>query len=199
MIRIINRTKSLSMNDQLSYITFIYVSLIIVCSIVVGFFFKNTIQKSKFVIPYIIIHTIIIEVGFYMVISYNFDTQEGSFLKTISILEVFLYGCFVMYYLYNLQKENRKLTKELKTYISHNKYQSFYFLLEENALTNTTFTIQEVRVLKCIHQGMSNSEIAETLFVSYNTIKFHIKNIYKKLEVKNRKEIQQKLFQIQIE
>jgi len=43
-------------------------------------------------------------------------------------------------------------------------------------------------VLKFIAKGYKNSEIAEKLFVSQNTIKTHIKNIYTKLNVRNRVE-----------
>jgi len=45
---------------------------------------------------------------------------------------------------------------------------------------------RETEVLEHIASGMSNSEIAEKMFVSTNTIKTHIKNIYSKLDVKNR-------------
>jgi len=45
---------------------------------------------------------------------------------------------------------------------------------------------REIDVLTLISKGFSNNEIAEELFVSQNTIKTHIKNIYLKLDVKNR-------------
>lgn len=45
---------------------------------------------------------------------------------------------------------------------------------------------REAEVLKNIALGYKNSEIAEKLCVSQNTIKSHIKNIYIKLDVKNR-------------
>lgn len=51
----------------------------------------------------------------------------------------------------------------------------------EEPLTN-----MEQTVLRLMSQGMKNSQIAEFLFVSPNTIKFHIKNIYSKMHVKNR-------------
>jgi LuxR family maltose regulon positive regulatory protein len=40
--------------------------------------------------------------------------------------------------------------------------------------------------LQCLAQGMSNQKIAEALFVSPNTIKTHMRNIYSKLGVNNR-------------
>ena len=48
---------------------------------------------------------------------------------------------------------------------------------------------QEIKVKKYIIDGKSNKEIAEELFISLNTVKTHITNIYSKLNVSNRKEL----------
>ncbi len=48
---------------------------------------------------------------------------------------------------------------------------------------------REKDVLKCILEGKSNSETAGELFISENTVKFHIKNILKKTGTSNRKEL----------
>ena len=58
----------------------------------------------------------------------------------------------------------------------------------EEKLRDFELSERETEVLKFIAQGYKNSEIAEKLFVSQNTIKTHIKNIYVKLDVKNRVE-----------
>jgi LuxR family maltose regulon positive regulatory protein len=47
---------------------------------------------------------------------------------------------------------------------------------------------QEVRVLRLLVTGMSNADIARELVVSTNTIKTHVKSIYRKLNVKSRDE-----------
>ncbi len=52
---------------------------------------------------------------------------------------------------------------------------------------------RESEVLYLIGAGYSNTEIAEKIFVSANTVKFHIKNIYLKLDVKNRVEALNKM------
>lgn len=47
---------------------------------------------------------------------------------------------------------------------------------------------RELEVLREMASGKSNREIAECIFVSENTVKFHLKNIYLKLDARNRTE-----------
>jgi len=47
---------------------------------------------------------------------------------------------------------------------------------------------REVEVMRLIIDGMSNSQVAETLFISKNTVKYHLTNIYLKLGVRRRSE-----------
>lgn len=55
---------------------------------------------------------------------------------------------------------------------------------------------REYEVLILIAQGYSNQEIAETLFVSLNTIKTHSSNVFLKLDVKRRTQAVQKAKEI---
>lgn len=52
----------------------------------------------------------------------------------------------------------------------------------------TNLSERELEVLLKLSNGTNNKQIAEDLFVSTNTIKAHIKNIYKKLHVNSRAE-----------
>ncbi len=47
---------------------------------------------------------------------------------------------------------------------------------------------QEARVLKLLAAGLSNGEIARELVVSTNTVKTHVKSIYRKLNIRSREE-----------
>jgi ATP/maltotriose-dependent transcriptional regulator MalT len=47
-------------------------------------------------------------------------------------------------------------------------------------------TRREVSILKRLESGLSNKEIAESIFVSEGTLKWHLHNVYNKLNVKNR-------------
>ncbi len=51
---------------------------------------------------------------------------------------------------------------------------------------------RELEVLEKLAEGLSNQEIADKLFVSLNTTKTHISNIYSKLNVKRRTQAIQK-------
>ena len=43
-------------------------------------------------------------------------------------------------------------------------------------------------MLALIAEGKTNNDIAETLFISERTVKFHVSSILSKLKVKNRTE-----------
>ncbi|MEO9510888.1 MAG: response regulator transcription factor [Flavobacteriaceae bacterium] len=57
---------------------------------------------------------------------------------------------------------------------------------------------REYEVLVEISKGLSNREIAETLFVSESTIKTHVSNILLKLDAKRRTQAIQKAKELQI-
>ena len=50
----------------------------------------------------------------------------------------------------------------------------------------TELTNREMEVLRLIARGMSNSNIAEELFISENTVKGHVSNILSKLQLADR-------------
>lgn len=58
---------------------------------------------------------------------------------------------------------------------------------------NYGLTQRETEIMELIATGIGNEEIADKLFVSKNTIKFHIKNIFIKLDVRNRVQALQKI------
>lgn len=84
--------------------------------------------------------------------------------------------------------------------VEHIRHQSFYLLMKqmlegEKASSEGVFVAQSVKdrltrreleVLNFMARGMSNTEIAERLYISSSTVKTHTLNLYSKLEVKNR-------------
>jgi DNA-binding NarL/FixJ family response regulator len=49
-------------------------------------------------------------------------------------------------------------------------------------------TGRELEILRLVAGGASNARIAETLWVTEQTVKFHLSNVYRKLKVANRTE-----------
>ncbi|AEG61202.1 response regulator transcription factor [Desulforamulus ruminis] len=52
--------------------------------------------------------------------------------------------------------------------------------------TPSPLTEQQIAIARFVAKGLTNREIAEQLYLSENTIKFHIQNIMRKMEVHNR-------------
>ncbi|MFM7024163.1 MAG: response regulator [Flavobacteriales bacterium] len=53
---------------------------------------------------------------------------------------------------------------------------------------NSPLTERETEILSLLAAGKSYNNIGDTLFISKDTVKFHLKNIYIKLQVNNRSE-----------
>ncbi|KAA9325647.1 LuxR C-terminal-related transcriptional regulator [Adhaeribacter soli] len=86
---------------------------------------------------------------------------------------------------YKVQKTGKtkipdSLLRKLKLTIAKREKQA-KVIIPEN------LSSREVDTLQLIALELSNQEIADKLFVSLNTVKTHVKNIYAKLEVDNRK------------
>jgi DNA-binding CsgD family transcriptional regulator len=47
---------------------------------------------------------------------------------------------------------------------------------------------RELEILRLVAEGHSNAQLARMLWVTEQTIKFHLSNIYRKLDVANRTE-----------
>lgn len=58
--------------------------------------------------------------------------------------------------------------------------------INEQELSNLGISKREYEVLTLLGTGMSNQEIADTLFISQNTVKTHTSRLFEKLGVKNR-------------
>ncbi|WP_317206238.1 LuxR C-terminal-related transcriptional regulator [Tenacibaculum piscium] len=77
---------------------------------------------------------------------------------------------------------------ELKNNVSNAKRVSV-----EDRISLLDLTKREAEVLQLIVKGYQNTDISKELFISANTVKTHIKNIYVKLDVKNRVQVIKKV------
>jgi len=58
----------------------------------------------------------------------------------------------------------------------------------EPQLDHPELTRRELEILRLVAEGFSNAELAKMLWVTEQTVKFHLSNIYRKLNVSNRTE-----------
>lgn len=65
---------------------------------------------------------------------------------------------------------------------------SWLFRAPQKSSRSEPLSTREKAVLALVAQGYTNAEIAQQLTVSINTIKFHLQNIYKTINVSNRTE-----------
>ncbi len=52
----------------------------------------------------------------------------------------------------------------------------------------SVLTKRELEILRLAAEGLSNSQMAKLLWVTEQTVKFHLSNIYRKIDVRNRTE-----------
>ncbi len=121
-------------------------------------------------------------------------------------IAVFSFILIIFLYLYfSLRRKNKDLELEQKNSEIHSYVLKIKDLEQkmnsegnqkidiDAKLKKMDLTKREIDVLKHIAEGLTNDEIANKMFISKNTVKSHIKNIYLKLDVKNRIQVIKKL------
>jgi DNA-binding NarL/FixJ family response regulator len=90
------------------------------------------------------------------------------------------------------QIDPQELAPILRQAIESDEFQSVGIGADSTELaTEAGMTKKEQLVLDALARGLSNQQIAQELWVTEQTVKFHLSNIYRKLEVRNRTEAAQ--------
>ncbi len=132
------------------------------------------------------------------------DKQIKWQTMLISFMVVFLILLIILFYSHRrrAQLSQQKLNLELRNYLLQvtemqreldYKNEDCGKKVNLQQVENANLSKQEMKVIGLIAEGYKNAEIAEKLFISQNTVKTHIKNIYSKLDVKNRVDALRKL------
>ncbi len=124
--------------------------------------------------------------------------SKKRFWWLIGISLTSLFILLNMFFVFRLRRKNRDLelaqkNSEIQNYMLQIKEMKNSLNNRENKDIDWTeklhkydLTKREIDVLKLISAGYNNEQIAEKIFISKNTVKSHIKNIYLKLDVRNR-------------
>ncbi len=69
----------------------------------------------------------------------------------------------------------------------------YYFFKRKKGSSKNRLTKQELNIVRLINSDKTNLQIAEELCISMSTVKTHVNNIYRKLNISSRKELKTNL------
>lgn len=141
-----------------------------------------------------------------------FSVFNVQSLRFVSAIEIIVISFALIFKVRTLREENARYKIELRHYLSllrmdkeleyeKNKSKQQMDVSESETVSDDRdklmmveiqeqyhLTDRELEVLTCIWKGDSNKEIADTLFVSVHTVKYHVSKLYSKLDVNSRSE-----------
>ena len=116
-------------------------------------------------------------------------------------IDYILYGVIVsllllLYFAFRLYQSNRtkRILVEKENTRIHDEIERLTQALDEKGnatlnLSNYSLTDRQKEIIELIRSGLTNKEIASKLFISENTVKYHLKIIYEILDVEHRSAI----------
>jgi DNA-binding CsgD family transcriptional regulator len=119
-----------------------------------------------------------------------FDIFTGQ-LEVANIIEMFILSTALAFSVDKLYRQNLHYRVEIDRYMhkemnQQNQTAGKAAEVFSDVQLKYNLTERETEVLKGITEGLTNQEIGEKLFLSVNTIKFHTRNIFEKMEISNR-------------
>jgi LuxR family maltose regulon positive regulatory protein len=134
---------------------------------------------------------------YYAVIYKMRGNHEKAVINVIEAMEMavnenlFSYFLFDLHHTKDLLNEVFRIQATAKTKIPAKFVDTLKLLIERKEKFKKIhvaidLSARELDTLKLIAEDLSNQEIADKLFISLNTVKTHVKNIYLKLEVNSR-------------
>lgn len=168
----------------------------------------KTIPSSRF---YVLGYFLMVPLSVLFIISYPLGILEvhGDMLivKIASWLDIIVFTYAISYRMKTKIVIDDISIKQLQIDIENVEYRlsqkiktinPYLIFLKENDISTQPLTLKEIDILKYLNEGHNNKEISEKLFISLNTVKSHIKNIYKKVNVKNRLHLKEKTYLLNI-
>lgn len=154
---------------------------------------------------YVLGYFLLVPLAVFFIIGYSFGFWKvhGDMLivKIASWLDIIVFTYAISYRMnFKIRKDDADIL-ELKQQVEDTKTinvksistsNPYFLLLSENDFSIKPFTLREIEILTYLNEDYNNREISEKLFISSNTVKSHIRNIYSKLNVNNRSELKEK-------
>jgi len=149
----------------------------------------KTLDKNRFSKFFVIGYSLLLFSGIFYILPMGLGTSTISIslqnLKLAAVFEMLVLTYAITYRVQMMKEENENIRNEIQNYLKQT-----YNLEEkiEKLKTAHDLTTREVDVLICLSKGYTNQKISEELFVSLNTVKYHTRNIYQKLNIKTKNE-----------
>lgn len=163
------------------------------------------IRKSNYALIYVLGYSVLFVFGILYSLSVNFGWTflplTINFLKVGVLVEILVLTFAVLLKAKKIIIEHSNMNVQLANFVNtikhyENKESTNQKLSFENKLIELSnkyeLTDRETDVLLQLSNGLTNQQIADTLFISVNTVKFHTRNLYEKLNIKKRTEITSK-------
>lgn len=113
---------------------------------------------------------------------------EYKFLVLEYKVEIYAGIIAIIFLLIGIWVANKVTKPKVETVVVEKEVKIFQdnFSVNTEAIETLKISSRELEVLQLMAKGLSNQEIADSLFVSLHTIKTHNANLFEKLDVKRR-------------
>lgn len=154
--------------------------------------FNKNVFIKVFTFAFVVIFLLSINYYVFKVFGVSSASLNATYIKFGGFIEMIVLSLAVIYRMKVLKKENRFMRSKIVSYAT--KLEKLAAEVSNNQMDKklnfeNLLSTRENEIFELIVSSKSNQEIASQLNISLNTVKFHIKNMYEKLQVKSRKEV----------
>ncbi len=178
---------------------YMYLSDLFIYYVFIGCWFVSLLlfKKYSYAVYFCIAYSLMVILVFVFFIAPYFamasTAVDENILKIGAYFEMLIITFAVVVRMRILQDENQQMHDEIMAYtqqltmLSQGLDQRTKTKIDY--ITKFDLSSRENEILELITQNKSNKEIARALFISINTVKYHIKKLYQKLHIQNRKQV----------
>lgn len=149
------------------------------------FLFKKNVYTKILSIAYVMVLFSAVDFFVLNFLGISFFNSNATTIKVGAFIEMIILSVAVLYRMKVLKEENEFMKNEI---VSYSKVTNSLNTANSKEDLIRSLSIREREIFDLVTKGYTNKQIASKVNISINTVKFHIKNIYEKLNIKSRKE-----------
>ncbi|NGY38416.1 helix-turn-helix transcriptional regulator [Flavobacterium sp. XN-5] len=122
----------------------------------------------------------------------DLDRKSHNLIRMILVVVLVVVLLFLFYYFRSTKHKRTLAALEINNVRNNLKHAREELNKVEQAkinLDNYKLTERQSQIIALVKEGKTNKEIGVDLFISENTVKYHLKIIYETLNIKNRSEL----------